>query len=85
MEVENGYLDVYLQRNPAVPDVKYEWVWELKYIKKGDDEKILQSKRDEAHRQLDQYRHSQYFSGRTDVRFASILFIGKDKYEIREE
>jgi hypothetical protein len=91
-EVENGYIDIYLQRSPLLPDVKYEWVWELKYIKKGNAENIagsrqsaiLQEKWEEARVQLDKYRQSSLFAGRTDVRFASILFIGKDKFEIEE-
>jgi hypothetical protein len=85
-EVENGYIDIFLQRSPLLPDVKYEWVWELKYIKKSDEDndEALQSKREEACVQLNKYRESSLFSDRIDVRFASILFIGKDKYEINE-
>ncbi|GHT22750.1 hypothetical protein AGMMS4957_13350 [Bacteroidia bacterium] len=80
-EVEGGYIDIFLQRNPAVPDTKYEWVWEIKYLKK-DNEKDFQSTRDAARAQLDKYRNAHEFAERTDVRFASIIFIGKDKFEI---
>ncbi|GHT01482.1 hypothetical protein AGMMS49525_02310 [Bacteroidia bacterium] len=82
-EVENGYIDIFLQRSPLLPDIKYEWVWELKYLKK-DDRKALQSARDDARAQLDKYRNSREFAERTDVRFASVIFIGKDKFEAEE-
>ncbi|GHT19425.1 hypothetical protein AGMMS4957_03650 [Bacteroidia bacterium] len=82
-EVENGYIDIFLQRSPLLPDIKYEWVWELKYLKKGD-RKALQSARNDARTQLDKYRNAREFAERTDVRFASIIFIGKDKFEAEE-
>ncbi|GAP72549.1 AAA ATPase [Candidatus Symbiothrix dinenymphae] len=80
-EVENGYIDIFLQRSPLLPDIKYEWVWELKYLKKGD-RKALHSARNDARAQLEKYRNSREFAERADVRFASIIFIGKDKFEI---
>ncbi len=82
-EVENGYIDIFLQRSPLLPDIKYEWVWELKYLKKGD-RKALHSARHDARAQLEKYRNSREFAGRADMRFASIIFIGKDKFEIEE-
>ena len=42
-------------------------------------------KRDEARAQLAKYRDSHLFAGRTDVRYLSVIFIGKDKYEIEEQ
>ncbi len=83
-EVEGGYIDIFLQRSPRLPDIKYEWVLEIKYLKK-DNEKDLQSIRDAARAQLEKYRNSREFVERTDVRFASVIFIGKDKFEIDED
>jgi hypothetical protein len=85
-EVKSGYMDIFLQRNPLLPDVKNEWVWELKYVKKGDEENagILEAKRNEARTQIEKYRRSNEFAERTDVRFLSLIFIGKDSYEIEE-
>ena len=84
-EVEGGYVDIYLQRSPLLPDVKYEWVWEVKYVKKGEKSKAaLQSAKKEAFTQIDRYRKANYFSARTDVRYAAIIFVGKEKYEIHE-
>ncbi|GHT76258.1 hypothetical protein FACS189463_0990 [Bacteroidia bacterium] len=83
-EVENGYIDVFLQRSPLLPNIKYEWVWELKYIKKADEKTLLESARNDARAQLEKYKNSREFAGRDYLRFASILFIGKDKFEIEE-
>ncbi|MDR3341710.1 MAG: ATP-binding protein, partial [Treponema sp.] len=80
-EIDQGYLDMYLQRNPRLPDVKYEWVWELKYLKKEDSGK-LEAKRAAAMTQLEKYRQSSLFSSRTDVKYATLIFIGKDKFMI---
>ncbi|MCK4260478.1 MAG: AAA family ATPase [Halanaerobiales bacterium] len=33
-EVENGYIDIYLEKDFRFQDIKYEWLWELKYLKK---------------------------------------------------
>jgi hypothetical protein len=39
----------------------------------------LEEKRNEAREQLEKYRNSYTFIGRTDVRYLSLIFIGKDK------
>ncbi|MDR0711876.1 MAG: PD-(D/E)XK nuclease domain-containing protein, partial [Prevotellaceae bacterium] len=88
LEVSRGYVDIYMQRSHLLPDIRYEWVWEIKYIPKKDaeDDKkhLLQEKREEARAQLNKYRASAMFSGRTDVRYLSLIFIGKDRYEMEE-
>jgi hypothetical protein len=82
-EVEHGYIDIFLQRSPLLPDIKYEWVWEIKYIKNADA-KNVETVCDAAIVQLEKYRDSHEFAGRTDLRYLSVIFIGKDKYEIKE-
>jgi hypothetical protein len=69
-----------------LPDIPYEWVWEIKYLKKEDAGKrnVLKEKQEEARAQLKKYRDSSLFAGRTDVRFLSVIFIGKDRYEMEE-
>jgi hypothetical protein len=85
MEVSTGYTDVWLKRTHQWPDVPWEWVWELKYIKKSDaTEEEIASKRNESRVQLEKYRESPLFAGRTDVRYLSLVFIGKDRYEMEE-
>jgi hypothetical protein len=85
LEVSSGYTDIYMHRNPAIPDIPYEWVWEIKYIKKKDaSRRMRKKKREEARVQLKKYRNSYQFAERTDVRYLSLIFIGKDRYEIEE-
>jgi hypothetical protein len=82
-EVEHGYIDIFLQRSPLVPDVAYEWVWELKYLKKEDAaEAKVSAMLEAAQGQLAKYRQSALFAGRDDVKFAALLFIGKEQYQI---
>jgi hypothetical protein len=83
MEVQGGYVDVYLQRHPRLPDVKYEWIWEIKYLK-GEDEGELPGKRREALAQLERYRQSPPFASRADVKCAALIFVGKKKYAVEE-
>jgi hypothetical protein len=83
MEVSTGYTDIWLKRSHLFPDVPWEWVWEIKYVKKSDA-KSVEKKQQEALAQLEKYRNSHLFAGRTDVRYLSIVFTGKDKYEIVE-
>jgi hypothetical protein len=83
MEVEGGYIDVYLQRHPRLPDVKYEWLWEIKYLK-SEDESELPGKRREAVAQLEKYRHAAPFAARADVKCAALIFVGKKKYTVAE-
>ncbi|MDR1222751.1 MAG: ATP-binding protein, partial [Tannerella sp.] len=85
LEVSIGYADIYMHRNPAIPGIPYEWVWEIKYVKKKDASRsVLKTKREEARIQLKKYRDSYRFAGRADVRYLSLIFIGKDRYEMEE-
>jgi hypothetical protein len=85
LEVSQGYTDIYMRRSHLLPNIPYEWVWEIKYVKNEDaTEKILKEKREEARVQLKKYRESYLFAERTDVRYLSLIFIGKDRYEIEE-
>jgi hypothetical protein len=85
LEVEQGYVDIYMQRSHLLPNIPYEWVWEIKYIaKKRTIGSLLKTKHKKARAQLEKYRNSAMFAGRNDVRYLSVIFIGKDKYEIEE-
>jgi hypothetical protein len=86
LEVSKGYVDIYMQRSHLLPNIPYEWVWEIKYVKKEDEnnKKILDKKRNEARTQLKKYRNSSMFADRTDIRYLSLIFIGKDQYEMEE-
>jgi hypothetical protein len=83
IETNNGYVDIYLNRSPLLPEVKYEWLFELKYIKAGKaNAKTLPALRSEAQKQLNTYSSSALMRDRKDLKKAVILFIGKNKYEM---
>jgi hypothetical protein len=78
-EIENGYIDIYLERDIRMPGVKYEWIIELKYIKKSDRDKLPEVK-EEGLRQLKEYATSCKFRDKDSIKQALIIFIGKDEY-----
>jgi hypothetical protein len=83
METNTGYIDMYLRRSPLLPEVKYEWIFELKYIKVGKaNEKSLAVLRKDAQKQLNDYSSSDLMKDRKDLKKAVILFVGKNKYEL---
>jgi hypothetical protein len=82
-EVENGYIDIFLNRSPSITDVKYEWAWEIKYLKVKDANEI-KNKKQEAVKQLEKYKQSALLKDKANVKYAAIIFIGKDQYEICE-
>jgi len=90
-ETDSGYIDIYLRRSPLVPDVRYEWIFELKYLKAG--EKAIATHRRKALDQLHNYSSSAMIKDRTspcplqrgnDLKKAVILFIGKNKFDFFE-
>ncbi|AZO93465.1 AAA family ATPase [Halocella sp. SP3-1] len=80
-EVENGYIDIYLERDIRMPDVKYEWIIELKYLKKSERDKLAVVKR-EGLKQLERYAASRKFKDKDNIKQALLIFIGKDEYEL---
>ena len=81
-ETDSGYVDIFLCRSPLVPEVKYEWLFELKYFKAS--EKAMAQHRLDAQNQLQHYSSSAMMKDRKEVKKAVILFIGKTKYELFE-
>ncbi|MFW5972316.1 MAG: AAA family ATPase [Bacillota bacterium] len=82
-EVENGYMDIFLERDPRIPDVEYEWIVELKYLKKSEENKLEEVK-EKGLEQLERYAGSSKFDGKYKLKKALLVFIGKDKYEVVE-
>ncbi|QTL99711.1 AAA family ATPase [Iocasia frigidifontis] len=80
-EVENGYIDIYLERDIRMPDVKYEWIIELKYLKKSERDKLAEVKQ-EGLKQLERYAASRKFEDKDNIKQALLIFIGKDEYEL---
>ncbi|MDR3308810.1 MAG: PD-(D/E)XK nuclease domain-containing protein, partial [Tannerella sp.] len=82
-ETVPGRADIFLQRHPLLPQVRYEWLLELKYCKVSDSsEAEIIAKREEGLTQMNKYVNSHRMEGRTDLKAAVIVFIGKDKFEI---
>jgi hypothetical protein len=82
-EVEHGYIDIFLQRSPLLPEIPYEWVWEVKYLKQAEAaEERVGAALKVARAQLEKYRASELFASRDDVKFAVLLFIGKKTYHL---
>ena len=77
-ETESGFIDIYLEKDKRIPDVKYEWIIELKYIKKSERSKLAEIKL-QGLKQLDVYAASRAFDGQSNVKKALILFVGKDE------
>jgi hypothetical protein len=71
-----------LQRNPNFPQIKYEWILELKYCKAGASKTEIAEKRSEGLEQLKQYVNSSRLKDRPDMKSALIIFVGKNKYDI---
>jgi len=87
-ELENseGYSDIYLKRGHLHPDSLSEWVLEIKYIKQKDAKKkaLIAEEQKKAMEQLQRYKTSNLFKDRTDVRYLSVVFIGKNEYVLEE-
>jgi hypothetical protein len=81
-EAVPGRADIYLQRSPLLPQIKYEWVFELKYCKTNAKEAEIAAKHDEGIKQIREYLASDRLKGHTDLKAAVIVFIGKNKYRI---
>lgn len=82
-EVENGYIDIYLEKDIRAPQVKYEWLLELKYLKKSEQERLLQIK-EEGLKQLQRYAQCARFRDKVDLKQALVIFIGKNEYVMVE-
>jgi hypothetical protein len=76
----NGYTDIYLQKHPAVKDIKYEYVFEIKYAKVGSTDLEINAKLAEANAQVEKYKKDGRFAGRDDVKFVAVVFKGKGEY-----
>ncbi len=80
-EVENGYLDIYLEKDHRIPDVKYEWLIELKYLKEIERKQLEQVKK-EGFKQLQEYAVARKFQDKKNLKQALIIFIGKSDYKL---
>ncbi|GHV66534.1 hypothetical protein FACS1894199_10160 [Bacteroidia bacterium] len=82
-EAVPGRTDIYLQRDPRLPQVKWEWILELKYCKTAAKPGEIAKLQKEGKEQLKQYLTSHRLGNRPDLKAAVIVFIGKNKYRIK--
>jgi hypothetical protein len=82
----NGYTDIYLQKHPAGPNIKFEYVFEIKYIKTDakNRENEKASKLAEAFGQIEKYKKAPRFANRSDIKFFALVFEGKGDYDAKE-
>jgi hypothetical protein len=76
----NGYSDIYLQKHFAIKDIKYEYVFEIKYAKTGATDAEISAKITEAQVQIEKYKKDKRFAERDDIKFVVALFKGKGDY-----
>jgi predicted nucleic acid-binding protein len=76
----NGYTDIYLQKHPAIKDIKYEYIFEIKYAKTGSTDAEINAKFAEAEAQIEKYKKDARFTDRDDIKFVAVVFKGKGDY-----
>jgi hypothetical protein len=76
----NGYTDIYLLKHPAIKDIKYEYVFEIKYAKTDATDAEISAKFAEAEAQIEKYKKDVRFAGRDDLKFLAVVFKGKGDY-----
>jgi len=79
-----GYSDIYLQKHHSIADIKYEYVFELKYLKTKATNSEKEAKFAEAMTQIEKYKKDPRFANRDDLKFVAIVFEGKGDFEARE-
>jgi hypothetical protein len=85
--IGRGYADILLQKRSIIdvygPEVRVEWVLELKYIKK-EDRNQLESIRREAIHQLKRYTTGKDLAEKPCLKAAVLLFVGKEEIVVEE-
>lgn len=67
-----------MERDPRFPDIRYEWLIELKVVKKADAGE-LEAVKEQGLRQLRRYARNRDLAGKPGIRQALVIFIGKDE------
>jgi hypothetical protein len=84
-EQENtgGYIDLFPGRDIRFPEVPYQWLWELKYLKESQRHLLEKTKTTGLH-QLSACGKDTRFSGREDIKKALLIFVGKKNCYVYE-
>jgi len=83
-ENTDGYSDIYLQKHHAVADIKFEYVFELKYLKVNASRAEKDEALSQALTQIEKYKKDPRFASRDDLKFLAVVFSGKGDYEVKE-
>jgi len=83
-ENTGGYSDIYLHKHHSVADIKFEYVFELKYVKTDAPKSEKDNKFADAAKQIGEYKKDPRFANRNNIKFAAIVFQGKGDYEAKE-
>jgi len=75
LEAERGYLDIFLRERPPF-EINYEWVLELKYLRKEELERELERVKLEGEKQLRSYMEKIRPQARYPLKGALMLFTG---------
>jgi hypothetical protein len=81
-ETVPGRADIFLQKNPLFPEIKYEWLFEIKYCMTSATHSEIAAKRNEGLTQLTEYFHAYRIKKRPNLKAALLVFIGKNKFEV---
>ncbi len=83
-KTEHGYIDIFLEKSPGAPEVVYEWLLEIKYLKQSEADRLAAVKK-QGWRQLAEYAISRELVGKPQVRRALLVFIGKSEIVVVEQ
>ncbi len=83
-EMSGGYIDIYLEKDLRMPEVKYEWLIELKYLKESKRSELAQAKQ-KGLEQLRKYVKGRDIIGKKHLKKILIIFIGKKDYVLVDE
>ncbi|MDR1169263.1 MAG: PD-(D/E)XK nuclease domain-containing protein, partial [Prevotellaceae bacterium] len=83
-EAVPGRTDIFLQRNPRYPEIRCEWVFEIKYCQTSARASEIAKKRDKGLDQLKEYLQSSRIKDRPGLKGVLLVFTGKNKFEITE-
>jgi len=75
LEAERGYLDIFLRERPPF-EIDYEWVLELKYVRKDELEGELERVKLEGEKQLRSYMEKVRSQARYPMKGALMIFTG---------
>jgi hypothetical protein len=75
LEAERGYLDIFLRERPPF-EIDYEWVLELKYVRKEELERELEQVKLEGEEQLRRYMEKVRPQARYPLKGALMIFTG---------